>query len=215
MGAHLRHRSAMDIDYMKCSLPTFRLVHACHRIQHRRVNARTAWALIELPDPSTGRNSSISSRTPSVIVTRDTLALMTMTNPKHTTAARRGPRHTRAGVHPRTRPGGSQEFVMGCRVRDHLLAFVNVRPITPTCPRNRPRLFSLAQPLKSPVAAAGSIRTDHPDQPRRYVIARLTDYAEAQGGHRLAAAAVRRRTPPHRANGGTMACTPENDHYKF
>lgn len=56
---------------------------------------------------------------------------------------------------------------------------------------------------------------DHPDQPGRYVIARLAVLTEAQGRHigsRLLADAERRIAQA----GGTMAAVhSENDHYKF
>ena len=56
---------------------------------------------------------------------------------------------------------------------------------------------------------------DHPDQPGRYVIARLAVLPEAQGkriGSRLLADAERRIAQA----GGTMAAVhSENDHYKF
>lgn len=56
---------------------------------------------------------------------------------------------------------------------------------------------------------------DHPDQPGRYVIARLAVLPEAQGRHigsRLLADAERRIAQA----GGTMAAVhSENDHYKF
>lgn len=57
--------------------------------------------------------------------------------------------------------------------------------------------------------------TDHPDQPGRYIIARLAVLPEAQGRHigsRLLADAERRIAQA----GGTMAAVhSENDHYKF
>ena len=56
---------------------------------------------------------------------------------------------------------------------------------------------------------------DHPDQPGRYVIARLAVLTEAQGRHigsRLLSDAERRIAQA----GGTMAAVhSENDHYKF
>ena len=63
--------------------------------------------------------------------------------------------------------------------------------------------------------SASPIRTDHPDQPGRYIIARLAVLPEAQGRHigsRLLADAERRIAQA----GGTMAAVhSENDHYKF
>ena len=82
----------------------------------------------------------------------------------------------------------------------HLLAFdSNDAP-------NRPGLSA---------QSASSIQSGQPDQPGRYVIARLAVLTEAQGRHigsRLLSDAERRIAQA----GGTMAAVhSENDHYKF
>lgn len=63
--------------------------------------------------------------------------------------------------------------------------------------------------------SASSIQSGQPDQPGRYVIARLAVLTEAQGRHigsRLLSDAERRIAQA----GGTMAAVhSENDHYKF
>ncbi|MFR6194398.1 MAG: GNAT family N-acetyltransferase [Bifidobacterium longum] len=66
-----------------------------------------------------------------------------------------------------------------------------------------------------PAQSASPIQSGQPDQPGRYVIARLAVLPEAQGRHigsRLLADAERRIAQA----GGTMAAVhSENDHYKF
>ena len=92
------------------------------------------------------------------------------------------------------------EFDEWDAVSVHLLAFdSNDAP-------NRPGLSA---------QSASSIQSGHPDQPGRYVIARLAVLTEAQGRHigsRLLSDAERRIAQA----GGTMAAVhSENDHYKF
>ncbi len=92
------------------------------------------------------------------------------------------------------------EFDEWDAVSVHLLAFdSNDAP-------NRPGLSA---------QSASSIQSGQPDQPGRYVIARLAVLTEAQGRHigsRLLSDAERRIAQA----GGTMAAVhSENDHYKF
>ena len=92
------------------------------------------------------------------------------------------------------------EFDEWDAVSVHLLAFdSNDAP-------NRPGLSA---------QSASSIQSGQPDQPGRYIIARLAVLPEAQGRHigsRLLSDAERRIAQA----GGTMAAVhSENDHYKF
>lgn len=92
------------------------------------------------------------------------------------------------------------EFDEWDAVSVHLLAFDSVDS------SDRPGLSA---------QSASSIQSGQPDQPGRYVIARLAVLPEAQGRHigsRLLADAERRIAQA----GGTMAAVhSENDHYKF
>ena len=92
------------------------------------------------------------------------------------------------------------EFDEWDAVSVHLLAFDSVDS------SDRPGLSA---------QSASSIQSGQPDQPGRYVIARLAVLTEAQGRHigsRLLSDAERRIAQA----GGTMAAVhSENDHYKF
>lgn len=92
------------------------------------------------------------------------------------------------------------EFDEWDAVSVHLLAFdSNDAP-------NRPGLSA---------QSASSIQSGQPDQPGRYVIARLAVLTEAQGRHigsRLLSDAERRIA---QAGGAMAAVHSENDHYKF
>ena len=92
------------------------------------------------------------------------------------------------------------EFDEWDAVSVHLLAFDSVDS------SDRPGLSA---------QSASSIQSGQPDQPGRYVIARLAVLTEAQGRHigsRLLSDADRRIAQA----GGTMAAVhSENDHYKF
>lgn len=128
---------------------------------------------------------------------------------------RRRPRHTRAGVRERDwRP----EFDEWDAASAHLLAFDSVdSPDRPGPSAQSASSIQSGQPDQNrPVATCRFYADpDHPDQPGRYVIARLAVLTEAQGRHigsRLLSDAERRIAQA----GGTMAAVhSENDHYKF
>lgn len=101
----------------------------------------------------------------------------------------------------------------------HLLVFDSDND-APNRPGSSAQLASRSQPIQPsqnhPVATCRFYADpDYPDQPGRYVIARLAVLPEAQGRHigsRLLADAERRIAQA----GGTMAAVhSENDHYKF
>lgn len=101
----------------------------------------------------------------------------------------------------------------------HLLVFDSDND-APNRPGSSAQLASRSQPIQPsqnhPVATCRFYADpDHPDQPGRYIIARLAVLPEAQGRHigsRLLADAERRIAQA----GGTMAAVhSENDHYKF
>lgn len=152
----------------------------------------------------------------SVIVTQYTDA-HDHTNRSIRPLPRRRPRHTRAGVHPRTRLAAGVDEWDAASV--HLLVFDSDND-APNRPGSSAQLASRSQPIQPsqnhPVATCRFYADpDHPDQPGRYVIARLAVLPEAQGRHigsRLLADAERRIAQA----GGTMAAVhSENDHYKF
>lgn len=92
------------------------------------------------------------------------------------------------------------EFDEWDAVSVHLLAFDSVDS------SDRPGLSA---------QSASSIQSGQPDQPGRYIIARLAVLPEAQGRHigsRLLADAERRIA---QAGGAMAAVHSENDHYKF
>lgn len=100
----------------------------------------------------------------------------------------------------------------------HLLAFDSVDSSDRPGPfAQSPSPIQSGQPDQNrPVATCRFYADpDHPDQPGRYIIARLAVLPEAQGRHigsRLLADAERRIAQA----GGTMAAVhSENDHYKF
>lgn len=111
------------------------------------------------------------------------------------------------------------EFDEWDAVSVHLLAFDSDND-APNRPGSSAQLASRSQPIQPsqnhPVATCRFYADpDHPDQPGRYVIARLAVLTEAQGRHigsRLLSDAERRIAQA----GGTMAAVhSENDHYKF
>ncbi len=109
------------------------------------------------------------------------------------------------------------EFDEWDAVSVHLLVFDSER--CAQSPRPRPRNWPRSQPQPDQNRPVATCRfyadPDHPDQPGRYIIARLAVLPEAQGRHigsRLLADAERRIAQA----GGTMAAVhSENDHYKF
>ena len=110
------------------------------------------------------------------------------------------------------------EFDEWDAVSVHLLAFdSNDAPNRPGLSAQSASSIQSGQPDQNrPVATCRFYADlDHPDQPGRYIIARLAVLPEAQGRHigsRLLADAERRIAQA----GGTMAAVhSENDHYKF
>lgn len=96
--------------------------------------------------------------------------------------------------------GMPRPYICWCSIR------IMMRPIAPARPRNWPHAASPFQPSQNhPVATCRFYADpDHPDQPGRYIIARLAVLPEAQGRHigsRLLADAERRIAQAGRNHG--------------